>query len=518
MNGSEHTRSFWTHERLDFSAPMLRDDTSTDVCIVGGGIAGLTTAYLLSRENINVVVIDATAPGSGETSRTTAHLSSVIDDRFYNLERWHGAASARLAAESHAAAISLIERIVGEEAIDCEFRRLDGFLFTPQADGLRLLEEELEAARRAGLSGTRLEDCPRELRLDGNKCLRFPNQAQFHPLRYLQGLLAAIQRQEGRVFGATRATEIRESTEVVVSTENGSRIRAKYLVVATNSPINNRVSLHAKMAPYRTYVVAAEVPADSVPPGLYWDNLNPYHYARLGERRGTLDTLIVGGEDHKTGQEADTDLRFRVLEAWARQRFPQCGKITDRWSGQVMETIDGLGFIGRAPGGPENSFVITGDSGMGMTHGTLGAALVTDLIQGRPNRWEALYDPARKPLSAGINFAEENFNVARQYLDWGRPSAPDDLADLPANCGRVIQRGLQKLAVYRASDGSLHEMSAVCRHLGCIVRWNDTEHTWDCPCHGSRYEAEGEVINGPAISALSPHVSAPTESSYGKEP
>lgn len=516
MNGSEHTLPFWAESRLDFSQPMLRDDTSADVCIVGGGIAGLTAAYLLTRESVNVVVLDAALPTSGETSRTTAHLANAIDDRYYNLERWHGPDGARIAAESHTAAIALIERIIAEEAIDCDFRRLDGFLFAPESDGLTLLEEEFEAARRAGLRGVGLVDPPAALRLDGNKCLRFPNQAQFNPLRYLHGLLGAIQRQEGRVFGSARVTDVQEGAEVCVTTENGSRVRAKSLLVATNSPINNRVALHTKMAPYRTYVIAAEVPADSVPVGLYWDNLDPYHYVRLGERRGTLDTLIIGGEDHKTGQESDTDLRFRVLETWARERFPRLGAITHRWSGQVMETIDGLGFIGRNPGSAPNSFVITGDSGMGMTHGTLGAALVTDLIQGRPNRWADLYDPSRRTLSAGLTFAEENFNVARQYLDWGRPSEPDNLSDLPVNSGRIIQRGLQKLAVYRGPDGTVHEMSAVCRHLGCIVHWNDTEHTWDCPCHGSRYEPEGEVISGPATSALNPQVS-PTQSSYGKE-
>ena len=505
---TQHTLSWWADDKLDFSADMLRDDTTADVCIIGAGIAGLTTAYLLGRENIHAVVVDADAPTSGETSRTTAHLANAIDDRFYNLERWHGENGARIAAQSHGAAIDLIERIAQEEMIDCDFRRLDGYLFDP-ADDVRMLSEELAAAHRAGLRDVELVDVSTTVALGGRKCLRFPRQAQFNPLRYLNGLIELIQQQEGRIFGQTRAVDVEEGPEIVVTTDTGRKIRAKALVVASNSPFNNRVALHTKMAPYRTYVIAARVPAGSVQPALYWDTLDPYHYVRLTETNGQLDTLIIGGEDHKTGQESHTDAHFDTLEQWARKHFPQIQTVTHRWSGQVMETIDGLGFIGRNPGSPENCYVITGDSGMGMTHGTLGAKLITDLIQKRPNPWASVYDPNRVTLTAGLTFAKENFNVARQYLDWGKVLSRDEASDVPANSGRVIQRGIHKMAVFRAADGTLHEMSAVCPHLGCVVHWNDTERTWDCPCHGSRFEATGDVINGPASVPLTP-LPAPT--------
>jgi glycine/D-amino acid oxidase-like deaminating enzyme/nitrite reductase/ring-hydroxylating ferredoxin subunit len=500
---SGHTVPWWAKTRLDFSAGMLRDDTTADVCIIGGGIAGLTTAYLLGRENLHVVVIDADAPTSGETSRTTAHLASAIDDRFYNIERWHGEHGAKVAAASHSSAIDLIERIVSEEMIECDFRRVDGHLFAPD-DDLQELQDELEAAHRAGLRGVELIDTPSFAPLGGPKCLRFPRQGQFNPLQYLKGLVGLIESQEGRIFGQTRAIEVSEGKEIVVTTDTGRRIRAGSLVVASNTPFNNRVALHSKMAPYRTYVIAGQVPSGGVPAGLYWDNLDPYHYVRLASGDGELDTLIVGGEDHKTGQEEHTPHHFAELEAWARRRFPQLTQITHRWSGQVMETVDGLGYIGRNPGSTENCYVITGDSGMGMTHGTLGAILVTDLIQKRPNPWAKVYDPDRITLTAAGTYARENLNVARQYLDYARPLGSSDLSDLPANSGRVIQHGLHKLAIYRGPDGTLHEMSAVCPHLGCIVHWNDTERTWDCPCHGSRFEATGDVISGPASKPLTP--------------
>jgi glycine/D-amino acid oxidase-like deaminating enzyme/nitrite reductase/ring-hydroxylating ferredoxin subunit len=499
---TDHTLSWWADDPFDFSSPMLRDDTTADVCVIGGGIAGLTTAYLLGRENLNVVVIDANDPTQGETARTTAHLANAIDDRFYNMERWHGKDGARLAAHSHGAAIDLIERIAQEEMIACDFRRVDGYLYET-TDDLSTLQEEFEAARRAGIP-VELIDSPAAVPLGGQKCIRFPRQGQFNPLQYLHGMLEVIERQEGRVFGQTRAVDIEDGKEVVVTTDTGRKIRAAQVVVATNSPFNNRFALHTKMAPYRTYVVAAAVPSGSIPAGLFWDNLDPYHYVRLASGNDALDTLIIGGEDHKTGQESHTDSHFDNLERWARVRFPQITRFTHRWSGQVMETIDGLGFIGRNPGGPDNIYVITGDSGMGMTHGTLGAKLVADLIQGRANPWEKLYSPDRVTVSAAFTYAKENFNVARQYLDWAKKPDSNDVADLAPNSGRIIQRGGQKLAVFRRADGTVHEMSAVCPHLGCIVHWNDTEHTWDCPCHGSRFEATGEVLNGPASTPLTP--------------
>lgn len=501
---SGHTLSWWADTPLDFSAPMLRDDTTADVCVVGAGIAGLTTAYLLGQENVHVVVLDSGTLVSGETARTTAHLSNALDDRFYNIERWHGREGAYIAAESHGAAIDLIEKIAREENIECDFRRVDGYLYGAEENSNETLKEELEAAHRAGLRDVAFAPAPNFVNLGGTQCLRFPRQGQFNPMRYLHGLIGAIDSQEARIFGSSRVVEIEEGTEVVVKTENGYKVRAKSLVVATNSPINNRVALHTKMAPYRTYVIAAKVPPGSVPLGLYWDNLDPYHYVRLAESSGTLDTLIIGGEDHKTGQEAHTDAHFENLEKWARLRLPQIQEVTHRWSGQVMETIDGLAYAGRNPGSPENCYVITGDSGMGITHGTLAAKLVTDLIQNRSSRWESVYNPSRITLTAGMTFAEENFNVARQYLDWGKPSASTEVDEIPLNSGRVIQSGLHKLAIFRAPDGTVHEMSAVCPHLGCVVHWNDTEHTWDCPCHGSRFDATGDVLNGPASSSLTP--------------
>jgi len=273
------------------------------------------------------------------------------------------------------------------------------------------------------------------------------------------------------------------------------------IVVATNVPINNRLAIHTKQAPYMTYVIGARVPRGAVPKVLAWDTGDPYHYIRIQEMEHD-DLLIIGGEDHKSGQASDSPSRYRRLEAWARKRFPMMWELEFNWGGQVMEPADYLGFIGRNPMDHDNIFVATGDSGMGLTHGTIAGMLLTDLILGRKNPWEKLYSPSRVPVKAAGELAREDLNMAAQYGDWltgGDVKAVDEVA---RDSGAILRRGLDKIAVYRDANGSVHECSAVCPHLGCIVQWNPGEKTWDCPCHGSRFDATGHVINGPANKDL----------------
>ena len=274
------------------------------------------------------------------------------------------------------------------------------------------------------------------------------------------------------------------------------------MVVATNTPINNIVVIHTKQAAYRTYAIGVRVPRPSLEKGLYWDTQDPYHYVRSYPIDDRWDLLIVGGEDHKTGQAEDTEERYSRLASWVQARFSIDGSLEFRWSGQIMETVDGLAFIGRNPGDSSNVYIATGDSGMGMTHGTIAGILLTDLILGRENKWAALYDPSRITLRAAQDFMQENLNVAAQYTDWLTPGEVTSPEEISTGSGSVLRRGLTKLAVYRDEKGDLHERSAVCPHLGCIVKWNGTEQTWDCPCHGSRFDKVGVVINGPAISDL----------------
>jgi glycine/D-amino acid oxidase-like deaminating enzyme/nitrite reductase/ring-hydroxylating ferredoxin subunit len=456
---------------------------------------------MLASEGMSVVVLDDGPIAGGETSRTTAHLVNALDDRYSDLEKVHGEKGARLAAESHTAAISRIEAIVGKEKIACEFERLDGYLFAPPGESTAVLDEELEAAHRAGLKEVkRVERAPLE-QFDTGPCLRFPHQAQFHPLRYLDGLSSAIEEKGGLIFNKTHAEEFKGGRHCQVTTTQGPVVSCGAIVVATNSPVNDWVAIHTKQAAYRTYVVGMRVPRESVTRALYWDTSDPYHYVRL-QKELKHEVLLVGGEDHKTGQADDAGERFGRLEAWTRERFPVVGETEFRWSGQVMEPVDSLAFIGRNPG-DKDIYVVTGDSGNGMTHGTIAGILLTDLILGRKNDWESLYDPSRISLRASPRFARENLNVVAQFGDYVTPGEVGSVKEIGRGSGAVVRRGLSKLAVYRDSKGELHERSAVCPHLGCIVAWNSTEKTWDCPCHGSRFEKTGKVVNGPAAEELS---------------
>jgi glycine/D-amino acid oxidase-like deaminating enzyme/nitrite reductase/ring-hydroxylating ferredoxin subunit len=494
--------SIWTATADVPLYPPLEENLTANVCVVGAGIAGMTTAYLLAREGKSVVVIDDGQIAGGETGRTTAHLVNVLDDRYFELERMHGEKGARLAAESHTAAVDEIERIVNEEKIDCEFTRLDGYLFMPPAGELEFLQTELEACHRAGLTNVRMVERAPLPDYNTGVALHFPNQAQFHPVNYLNALAKAIERDGGRIFTRTHVDRIESGKPAIVGARDKT-VRANFVVVATNTPINDWVTIHTKQFPYRTYVIGALVPKGSVPLGLYWDTADPYHYIRLQPLSDQHDVLIIGGEDHKTGQAEDTQERFDRLESWGRHVFPNIEFVEFRWSGQVVEPVDSLAFIGRNPG-EDNIFIATGDSGNGMTHGTIAGMLITDLIRGRENEWVKLYDPSRTPRRAMAEYARGNLNVARQYVEYvtgGDVTTPEAI---PPGGGAVIRRGVQKVACYRDDSGEVHELSAICPHLGCVVHWNAAEKTWDCPCHGSRFDALGQVVNGPANSGLRP--------------
>jgi glycine/D-amino acid oxidase-like deaminating enzyme/nitrite reductase/ring-hydroxylating ferredoxin subunit len=498
--GSGSTRPVWLDGAPLTTRPPANVDLTADVCVVGAGVAGLTVAYMLAREGKDVVVIDDGPVGGGETCRTTAHLSNAIDDRFSYVIRCRGKDMARLAAESHAAAIDTIEQIVEREGIDCHFHRTDGYLVLAEEHDSDLLDEELDACRSIGLDGVdRLDNTP--LDTWQRPCLRFPRQAHIHPGRYISGLAEALERAGGKIFGSMHGRAIQGGEDAVVHTTQGPEIRCRAIVVATNSPINDFYKIHTKQYPYRTYAIAMEVQGEP-PSALFWDTLEPYHYVRHSHEGGGL--LIIGGEDHKTGQANDGDARYHQLEKWAQHRFPFVGRTVARWSGQVMETMDGLGFIGRNPGDDENVFIATGDSGMGMTHGTIAGMLIHDLVLERPNGWDELYDPSRKPVKAAQGFIKGNANVAAQYADWLKPSQADSEKELMPDGGAVMRDGTGRVACHRDQQGQVHRHSAKCPHMGCVVQYNSTERTWDCPCHGSRFTTDGDVVNGPANASLSP--------------
>ncbi len=492
------TTSVWAAEVASSEWPRLRADTAADVCVVGAGIAGLTTAYLLAREGRSVIVIDDKAPGDGQTSRTSAHLSAVLDDGLPRLERLHGLDGLRLAVASHAAAIDLIDSICASESIECGFRRVDEYIFAP-LDKRDELDHELEAARRAGLDVEMIPRAP--LDRDTGPCLRFRRQAQFQPLAYLAGLVRLITRSGGHIHSRTHADTITGGETATVQTGHGPIITARAVVVATNVPVNDLAVIHTKQSAYRSYLIGARVAKGAVTEALYSDTLDPYHYVRVHPGSGH-DTLVIGGEDHKTGQDPHPETRWDRLATWAREWFPMMGVVDYRWSGQIVEPVDGLAFIGRNPADRDNVYVATGDSGHGLTHGTIAGLLLTDLIQGRDNPWAKLYDPSRRTVRAIKEFASENLNVAAQYADWLKRGDVASADDITRGQGAVVRHGLKLIATYVDESGGRHECSAACPHLGGVVQWNPAERTWDCPCHGSRFDPYGRVVEGPAISDL----------------
>ena len=515
------------------------DGISVDVIIIGGGIAGLTTAYLLSKMNKTIAVVEDGFIASGETSRTTAHITHALDDRYYNIERIHGIEGARIVAESHTKAIELVESIVNEEKIDCEFERLSGYLFLDPTGNINSLHKEIDATHKAGIKETEIIQRAPLTSFNTGPCIKFPNQAQFHPLKYLQGLAEAIILNGGKIFTETHAEEIKSNS---ITTSEGHSINAKKIIIATNAPIIDKVSkIYEKQEAYRTYVIGAKIKKNLIPKALYWDTGNhnsdnavyPYHYVRIQtieDNNSDYDILIVGGEDHKTGNAFDIDKRYANLESWTRERFP-IEDIEYRWSGQVMEPKDSMAFIGKNPSNQNNNnnsnnntFIATGDSGNGITHGTIAGIILADLIMERENSWSSLYDPSRKIKTNFSNKQEqeqkdekEKEKPVKETKDEEKYSSSTNesentsrklITQLSNGEGTIIEDNNDNennnnqgnpLAVYKDNNGNLHIYSAVCTHMGCTLTWNQSELSFDCPCHGSRFSAEsGKVINAPA--------------------
>ncbi|MCD6065808.1 MAG: puuB 1 [Bacteroidetes bacterium] len=509
--GSHSTLWIDSVEPLAFSKP--EGDMETDVVIVGGGLAGITIAYCLSRSGKKVIVVEDGFVGSGETGRTTAHLVTALDDRYYELERMFGEEKTRLIAESHKTAIDFIEDVVKSNHIRCHFERTDGYLFLHSSDDIESLDKEYVAAKTAGLDVEQLLSVPGIKNYNGPG-LRFANQAKFHPLRYLKALCELIQNNGGIIYTNTHAKNI-DHTGIV--TDSGLKISAKHVVVATNTPVNNKVVMHLKQYAYRTYVIGAKIKKDSVPHSLWWDtgdfdvneNIPPYHYVRTQKLDDTHDLLIVGGEDHPTGladiEKIPEEDRYQLLENWAREHF-DIEDVQYKWSGQVMEPMDGLAYIGKNPFDKNNVYIVTGDSGNGMTHATIAGLLIDDLIHERENKFKDLYHPSRLMLSAAGSFLKEFIGgFANYFKTKEKDSHPNELNTLKQNEGKTLDLKGKKYGVYCDENDQLHFVGAECTHMKCAVKWNNDEKSWDCPCHGSRFSYEGKVLNGPANEDLPYH-------------
>ena len=486
--------------------PALEQDLAVDVAIVGGGLTGITAAYMLKQAGATVALLERQRCASADTGHTTAHLTYVTDLRLHEVVRRFGKDGGRALWDAGAAAIEQIRDIVEREAIDCEFEWVPGYLHASlraenggqERDSLM---REAELAQELGFGAAFLDAVP----YCGKPGVRFPGQAKFHPRKYLAALLRTIPGGGSHVFENSPASEFEDDPLAVRVGQR--RVRCKFVFIATHTPLmGNRGTLGAllfqtKLALYTSYVLGARIRTGSVPEALYWDTTDPYYYLRIehgGEREH--DFAIFGGEDVKTGQEDDPEIVFRRLEQQMRKWLPDVA-VTHRWLGQVVETNDGLPFVGATA---ESQFVATGFCGNGFTLGTLAAMMARDGCMRRTNPWQDLLDVHRKKLRGGTwRYVTENLDYPYHMLrDRLARAETRSLDDVPRGTGRIVRLDGHRVAAYRDEAGALTVLSPVCSHLGCIVRWNGADATWDCPCHGSRFKPTGEVFAGPAESPL----------------
>jgi glycine/D-amino acid oxidase-like deaminating enzyme/nitrite reductase/ring-hydroxylating ferredoxin subunit len=492
----ETNRSLWVATTPETNHLPMGGNAKVEVAVVGAGIAGLTTAYLLHRAGVSVAVVEAGRIASGATGYTTAKLSSLQGLTYAGLLQRHGEEKARLYAQASQAAVDKVGAIAEQEGIACDYRRLPAFTYTENGEGIADIEKEVEAAQGLGLPATFTTDTDLPYAVKG--AVRFENQAMFHPRKYCIGLAALIDGDGSRVFERTRALGVEEGDNPVVLTDQG-KLHAGHVVIATHLPFIDKGAFFARTSPSRSYALAARMA--SPPQGLYLSTESPTRSIRPYEEEAE-SYVLLGGEGHKVGQDPDTSQRYAALEAFAR-RF-NVESIEFRWSAEDYTPADGLPYVGAMTSDSDRLLVATGFNKWGMTSGTAAGMILADLILGRPNPWVPAFDATRlAPGASAKKVVTENLDAAKHLVgDRLHDLAADDVEALDPGQGSVARWHGRKVAAYRDEAGQLHAVSPSCTHMGCTVAFNTAEKTWDCPCHGSRFDLGGRVIQGPAVKDL----------------
>ncbi|HEV7621218.1 MAG TPA: FAD-dependent oxidoreductase [Flavisolibacter sp.] len=487
--------SIWQSSTGDYipGTKNTKEDT-VDVLIVGGGITGITTGLQLQKRGMKCVIAEAHSICFGTTGGTTAHINTFFDESYQKIKKNFGEDDAQLVARAAKQALDLVRQNIKDYKIDCGFADKDGYLYAQTQEQEEELEKILNASQNAGVAVSYTDHIP--VPIEFRKAVVYTQQAQFHPARYVYALAKAFEDAGGIILQNCSVSNFKEAEMLEVETAQG-KIKANYLVYATHIPPGINL-LHFRCAPYRSYAIAVTLNGNNYPDDLAYDMYDPYHYYRTQEIDGKK-YLIAGGEDHKTAHEENTEACFTKLEAHIRKYF-DVKEIVNKWSSQYFQPTDGLAYIGHLPGNPENVMVATGYGGNGMTYSHIAANLLSDLIIKGSSDYTELFDPNRIKMVAGFNkFVKENTDVVRQFI--GKRLAEEKmtaLADLASGEAKVVKYEGESIALYKDENGSLHAINPACTHAKCIVAWNSAEKSWDCPCHGARYNADGEVLTGPA--------------------
>lgn len=469
-----------------------------DVVIIGGGITGLTTALLLQKAGKKCVVAEAHNIGFGTTGGTTAHLNTFLDTTYAQIEKRFSAEDASLIADGAKEAIALIKQHIDEYNIQCLFKELPGYVFAEDEKQARELDELIKGANKVGVGAdyTNTTVVP----IPYHKIAVLENQAQFNPMLYLHGLARALERAGGILLQDCRMLHAEDNEVVEVVTTRGN-IKCRQLIYATHIPPGVNL-LHFRCSPWRSYAIAVQLKTGDYPEAVVYDLHDPYHYYRTQEVDGKK-YLIAGGEDHKTGHEENTEACFRRLESHVRTFF-DVQEVSYKWSSQYFESVDGLPYIGHLPGHPGNFYVATGFGGNGMIYGTLAGIMFSDMLVNGSSRYEELLDPNRiKPVAGFANFVKEAADVTAKLVGGLFPAEKlSVLADLAFDEARIVEYEGKKMGIYKDMQGKLYAIDPACTHIKCTVQWNHAEKSWDCPCHGSRFSCNGELLTGPARKNL----------------
>lgn len=492
----ENNNSFWIESTPETNFPILKENLNVEIAIVGAGIAGLTAAYLLTKAGKRVAVIEGDRIVKGASGKTTAKLTVLHQLIYADLIKEKSEKTAKIYAESNQAALEKVAEIIETENIDCDFSRCSAYTFALPTNDISKIEKEVDAAVKCGIPASFVSETPLPFSTKG--AIKVDNQAQFHVRKYLLHLATEIVNKGGQIFEQTRVQNVEEDDSCKVISKHGV-VTAEKVIITTKLPILDQGLFFAKTYPKRSYIIAAKIDPKDAPEGVFIGYGKDYHSIRTTPDGDDL-LLLIGGQGHKVGEKSDTEECYQALESYAREHFP----VTDikyRWSSQDTVSFDSLPYFGKLTPMTKSIYVATGFSLWGMTNGTLSGMILSDLILGKDNPWAEIYDATRATPFVTQESLKKNLEVGINWVGDRLKSYPDEV-DLQLGEGNIFTRDGDKVGVYKDEQGQLHQVSAVCSHLGCIVSWNNAEKSWDCPCHGARFDYEGRVLCGPATKSL----------------